>query len=360
MPGWQIAMRVIIALICALAFILTALAFRVGAYFNIIMILIMVGCVVVPLARLPYLIKNEIFWRFWKAPLAKENLRYWRQIVLRIAFWGLCAMTVCTGVIAAQFSEAERQTIYAIIGGGAAFLALISLIPKRVGAKPMSIFTAISIPIMVFILGDSLFPQLTGKGAVAVNSPFAQPSYMFHAGHNTMVNYHVAHSSQEHALDIVLTHPNGQSRDGDPDELTSYACFGAPLIAPVAGQVERVVSDQIDQPIGGSDPKNPAGNHIVIKMDDKHYALLAHMKKGSAAVKEGDRVARGDALGQCGNSGNTSEPHLHFQVQRYSDLFADGAYTYPVKFNATSRIRRGKQTSKDGLFYRRNDVMIPN
>lgn len=353
-------MRIIIAVICVIAFVLGVLAFRVGAYFNLVMMLIMAGCVIIPFARLPYIIKNEIFWRFWKTPFARDNLRYWRQILLRLVFWGLCAVTVYTGIVRAQFTAEELQGIYVMIGGGAAFLAIISLIPKRVGAKPMSIFAAISIPIMAFILGDSLYPQLSGKGAITAQAPFDQPSYMFHAGHNTMVNYHVAHSSQQHALDIVLTYPNGQSRDGDAKDLESYACFGAPLIAPVAGRIERVVTDKPDQAIGTSDPKSPAGNHVVIRMDDTHYALLAHMKEKSAIVKEGDLVAVGDKLGECGNSGNTSEPHLHFQIQRYPDLFAKGGYTYPVNFDGTTRVRGGKKLSQDGLFYRRNDMMIPN
>ncbi|WP_051279592.1 peptidoglycan DD-metalloendopeptidase family protein [Hellea balneolensis] len=359
-PTWQLIMRVVIAVLCGMAFLLGALAFKVGAYFNFIMLVIMAACLLVPLARLPYLINKEIHWAFWKAPFSKENRRYWRPILLRIIFWALCGFTVFTGVVAAQFQPDELKGIYFMIGGGALFLMLLSLIPKRIGGKPMSIFSAFAMPFMIFILSDSLFPQLTGKGAVTVNSPFADESYMFHAGHNTMVNYHVAHSSQKHALDMVTLHENGTENKGDKSKLEDYACFGAVLIAPVDGVIERVVSDQIDQPIGSRDPKNPAGNHVVIKMDDTHYALLAHMKQSSTVVSKGDRVSTGQKLGECGNSGNTSAPHLHFQIQRYPDLFAEGGYTYPVKFNNTTRIRRGKSVSKDGLFYIRNDQMAPN
>ena len=359
-PKWQIAMRILIAVACGMAFILGAFAFRAGIFFNYVLLVIMAACLLVPLARLPYLIKKEIHWPFWKAPFAKENISYWRPIALRVAFWALCGVTVFTGIVAAQFKSDELSGIYLMIGGGAAFLCLLSLVPKRVGGKPMTIFTAFAIPVMAFILGDSLFPQLSGKGAVAVNSPFAAPSYMFHAGHNTMVNYHVAHKSQKHSLDIVTVFEDGRENKGDRDILEDYACFGMSLIAPVAGEIVTVVSDHIDQPIGSTDSRNPAGNHVVIKMDDEHYALLAHLKQDSASVEVGDFVGVGDKLGECGNSGNTSAPHLHFQVQRYPDLFAEGGYTYPVKFNNTTRIRRGKSVTRDGLFYIRNDVMVPN
>lgn len=358
-PTWQIVMRIIIALLCVAAFALGALAFKAGAYFNYAMILIMAGCLIVPALRLPYLIKKEIHWSFWKAPFAKGNLRYWRQILLRVAFWALCAITVLIGVVVVQFKPDELLSVKLIVIGGAAFLCLISLLPKRVGAKPTSIFTAFALPIMLFILGDSLLPHLSGDDAVAVNSPFSDESYMFHAGHNTMVNYHVAHASQKYAIDSVLVHENGLEYNGSRDVLEDYACFGAPLIAPVKGEIVTVVRDMVDQPIGSMDPKNPAGNHVVIKMDDTHFAMLGHMKQGSVVVNVGDRVDIGDKLGECGNSGNTSGPHLHFQIQRHQDLFAEGGYTYPVKFNNTARIRRGKRVEEDGLFYIRNDVMVP-
>lgn len=355
-------MRVIIAVLCALAFLLGVAAFKFGIYFNYVMIVILASCLFVPLSRLPYLIKKEIKWNFWRAPFSKTNRPYWRPILLRVLFWIICALTVHVGVVAAQFKSGELGEIYMTIWGGAAFLCALSLIPKRVGGKPMSIFTGFSLPIMAFILGDSLFPQLSGKDAIAVNSPFTLESYMFHAGHNTLVNYHVAHSSQKHAFDMVLVHEGGRENNDDSSKaLKDYACFGAPLIAPVAGEIVNVVSDMIDQTIGGKQvPGKPEGNHVIIKMDDTHYAVLAHMKQNSAVVSIGDSVAVGQKLGECGNSGNTSEPHLHFQVQSKPDLFDKDSYTYPVKFNNTARIRRGKRVQKNGLFYIRNDRMVPN
>lgn len=352
-------MRGLIAVACVLAFLLGALAFKIGAYFNFVMVALMAACLLVPLARLPYLIYKEIHWGFWKSPFARDNRRYWRPILLRVVFWVICAVTVYTGVVSAQFKADELQGIYLSIAGCALFLCGLSLIPKRVGGKPMSIFAGFAILFMGFILGDSLFPQFSGKDAIAVSSPFETESYMFHAGHNTMVNYHVAHKSQKHALDMVLINEDGVENSGDKSNLEDYACFGAPLIAPVAGEIAVIVNDQIDQPIGSQDPKNPAGNHVVIQMDETHYALLAHMRQGSAVVSLGERVEVGQKLGECGNSGNSSAPHLHFQLQRFEDLFAEGGYTYPVKFDNTARIRRGKTVQKDGLFYIRNDRMVP-
>lgn len=61
------------------------------------------------------------------------------------------------------------------------------------------------------------------------------------------------------------------------------------------------------------------GNHAIIKSDDGVYALFAHLKEGSVTLKEGMRVKVGDPIAEVGNSGNTIQPHLHFQVMSEND-----------------------------------------
>jgi murein DD-endopeptidase MepM/ murein hydrolase activator NlpD len=67
------------------------------------------------------------------------------------------------------------------------------------------------------------------------------------------------------------------------------------------------------------------GNHIVIDMGDGRFTLYAHLQRGSATVRAGDQVRAGQQIARCGNSGNSSEPHLHFQVMdRSRPSFAAG------------------------------------
>lgn len=61
--------------------------------------------------------------------------------------------------------------------------------------------------------------------------------------------------------------------------------------------------------LGG--PRFIIGNHVVIRSDDGVFALVAHLQRGSVAVREGERVQAGQRIGSCGNSGNSSEPHVH-------------------------------------------------
>jgi murein DD-endopeptidase MepM/ murein hydrolase activator NlpD len=56
------------------------------------------------------------------------------------------------------------------------------------------------------------------------------------------------------------------------------------------------------------------GNHVILDLGDGVYAVFAHLRRGSLRVAKGDRVQAGDLLGEVGNSGNSSEPHLHFHL----------------------------------------------
>lgn len=62
------------------------------------------------------------------------------------------------------------------------------------------------------------------------------------------------------------------------------------------------------------------GNYLVLDIGDGVYAVYAHLRRGSLRVGVGDRVTAGQEIAECGNSGNSSEPHLHFQLMDGSDV----------------------------------------
>jgi murein DD-endopeptidase MepM/ murein hydrolase activator NlpD len=68
-----------------------------------------------------------------------------------------------------------------------------------------------------------------------------------------------------------------------------------------------------DLPPPERDRENPAGNHVVISCMNVEL-LMAHMENGSVAVEAGERVETGQLVGRVGNSGNTTEPHLHIHA----------------------------------------------
>jgi hypothetical protein len=104
---------------------------------------------------------------------------------------------------------------------------------------------------------------------------------------------------------------------GDPTKNESYYTFGQPAIAVADGTVVTAVNNLPEAPPKTFLPlplKDLGGNRIVLKIRDGVYVLYGHLMTGSITVKPGDTVKRGDVIARLGNSGNTSESHLHFHV----------------------------------------------
>ncbi|MDO9521542.1 MAG: M23 family metallopeptidase [Pseudohongiella sp.] len=164
---------------------------------------------------------------------------------------------------------------------------------------------------------------------VNIALPFGQGIYLVaHGGSHTVVNGHLRTldtdieryqrwRGQSRALDIFRITPSGMhaTRGLRPVEPESYATFGTPLLAPCTGKIALAVDGFDDMPVPQMDAGNMAGNFVAIDCGD-FFVILAHLRKGSMQVAEGDAVAPGDVLGEMGNSGNSSEPHLHVHAQR--------------------------------------------
>jgi murein DD-endopeptidase MepM/ murein hydrolase activator NlpD len=132
--------------------------------------------------------------------------------------------------------------------------------------------------------------------------------------------------SQRYAYDFVITDDNGNTYEGDGQQLEDYYAFGAPVTAPTDGTVVAVEDGLRDHPKPGSARVewrtwNIAGNYVIIKHDNGEYSTLAHLRKDSVTVVPGEEVSCGDIVGECGNSGMSTEPHLHFQVQDHSNFW---------------------------------------
>ncbi|SES25241.1 Peptidase family M23 [Gracilibacillus ureilyticus] len=143
--------------------------------------------------------------------------------------------------------------------------------------------------------------------------PIRDEWFVFWGGTNQFVNYHYVYDSQRYAYDLVM-HENGQTYKNEPGNVENYFAYGKVVTAPAAGKVVKVMDGKRDNPIGEMDENQPEGNCVIIEHAGSEYSLVAHLKQGSIVVKEGDIVKQGNLIGECGNSGNSSEPHIHFQV----------------------------------------------
>ncbi|MFZ4702478.1 MAG: urea transporter, partial [Candidatus Methylumidiphilus sp.] len=125
---------------------------------------------------------------------------------------------------------------------------------------------------------------------------------------------HTHREAWRHALDFHIVE-NGRNHRGDGFYATDYYCFGAPVLAPAAGQVVRLRSDLPDMPPGEVDLVNNWGNFVLLRMGNGRYVKLAHLKQGSLTVNVGEWVNLGQRIAACGSSGRSPQPHLHLHVQ---------------------------------------------
>ena len=112
----------------------------------------------------------------------------------------------------------------------------------------------------------------------------------------------------------------GSSYKGDSSRNESYLAFGQPIFAPCDGTIVLAIDGVPDNIPGSVNPIHMTGNTLVLKTAAEEYILMAHLKEGSIVVQKGQQVGQGDLLGECGNSGNSTEPHLHLQLQNTRDI----------------------------------------
>lgn len=155
-------------------------------------------------------------------------------------------------------------------------------------------------------------------GTVDLSSPLRGARYVvLHGGASPFMNGHFRVRPQNYALDILGLNVLGMRADifGDRSDLESYSIFGAELYSPCTGSIAVAMDDYEDLIPPATDPEHPAGNHVLVECEGVEV-LLAHMKQGSLRVEVGDSVTVETVLGQVGNTGNTSEPHLHIHAEQ--------------------------------------------
>ncbi len=167
-----------------------------------------------------------------------------------------------------------------------------------------------------------------------------------HGGSNKVINYHAVNTAQHYANDILKLNRWGtRARGIYPRQLDAYYIFGDIVYSPCDGIIVSAFDDLTDLAPSDMDHTHAAGNYIIILYQGKKI-LLAHLQQNSVLVQPGEQVHQGQPLSKVGNSGNTSEPHLHIHAEYggSSDRFGDGM-GIPIIF-----------TEKG--FLKRNDILI--
>lgn len=188
------------------------------------------------------------------------------------------------------------------------------------------------IAVLVAMPAARLLPEY---GSISVVSPVTGRWLGMNSPVDKVPSHGVRAYGQAYAIDLVYE-PVGKKRPafGEGPAMRSpeeYPAFGQPVRAMVDGEVVAVLDTLHDHRARSSmsgivymmiegairelaGPKFIIGNHVTIRSDDGVFAVVAHIKNGSALVNVGDRVRAGQEIAECGNSGNSSEPHVHAQL----------------------------------------------
>lgn len=198
-------------------------------------------------------------------------------------------------------------------------------------------------------------PKNTKRNQTKLALPFKGEWFIAWGGDTPEQNQHQKAPNQRFAFDILKVDANGKTHRGDGTKNEDYYAFGQEIVAPADGVVVYAVDGIHDNVPGEINRVFVAGNLVVVKHTDGEYSLFAHFKQNSIRVKVGDNVTKGQTVGLCGNAGNSSEAHLHFQFQD-APFFADEV-SMKIFFEKLNLKRPSKPETKNDYSPVKGDVV---
>lgn len=193
------------------------------------------------------------------------------------------------------------------------------------------------------------------KHQTELSLPFKGKWLVFWGGDTKELNQHHDVPNQKFAFDFLGADETGKTRKGNDNTNEDYFAFGREIISPADGNVTDVINGVRDNVPGSMNPYSAVGNAVIIQHRENEFSVLAHLKLDSIKVKVGDKVTRGHLIGLCGNSGNSSEPHLHYHLQN-TPIIQDGT-GIKCLFHKITIISNGRQQVKTDYSPVKGDVI---
>lgn len=187
-------------------------------------------------------------------------------------------------------------------------------------------------------------PYLEYDNVADLRLPFDGEWSVTWGGRSVEDNYHAANRNQRFAYDFVRRE-NGRSFRSDGERNRDYYAWRQPIRAAADGVVVVAVDGVPDNDPGTMNPRLPAGNHVILDHGNGEFSVSAHLARGSVRVAAGDTVQSGEMIGRCGNSGNSSEPHLHFHLQN-QPAFGRGD-GLPSRFRSYRAVRNEVESASE-------------
>jgi Peptidase family M23 len=194
----------------------------------------------------------------------------------------------------------------------------LALYPPRTFKNYFALAINSLVLVFFFMTLQSFIPQgfYSTESPIQLAFPLKMGTYYISQGGNhPVLNYHNVSPAQQYALDIVRLNFLGTRANGIyPQQLTNYAIFGETLYSPCDGTITNAIDNLPDLIPPQMDRQHPAGNYVLMQCEGFDI-LMAHLLRGSV-IKKVTEVKTGDAIAKVGNSGNTSEPHLHIHARK--------------------------------------------
>ena len=198
---------------------------------------------------------------------------------------------------------------------------------------------------------DALPPVV--ETTVPMRLPVEGEWFVFWGGATDELNQHLGAPSQRRATDLVIMDAGGKSHGGDGKRNEDYYAFGKTIVSASQGKVVVAIDGVPDNVPGVVNSFAAVGNMVVVQQAPAEFVVYAHLKQGTVAVKVGEEVKPGQRLGLCGNSGRSTEAHLHFHVQNQFAL--DGALGLEAVISGASVAREGKILTPDRYTFLKGD-----
>ncbi|HEU5032933.1 MAG TPA: M23 family metallopeptidase [Spirillospora sp.] len=255
---------------------------------------------------------------------------------------------------------ARFRTLFVVLG-----LVLSLTEPLHgIGALGTAGFALIVLGVVLFFVPGGA----RGRDPVVLRSPVEGRWVPVNSPADKVPSHGTHELGQTYAIDLVHV-PSGEWTPmrrwplaARPD---TFPSFGRDVLAPADGVVVRASGRQRDHWSRNSWPgvlyllvegmvfrqvlslltlsagRFVVGNSVVLDLGDGVYAVLAHLRRGSLRVRRGDRVLAGDVIAEIGNSGNTSEPHLHFHLMDRPRPLAAAGIPFAFPYTSAGTIRTG-------------------
>ena len=285
---------------------------------------------------------SRLWW--WKkgtlhGRLNRDDQTHFLQAVGRGYFWVVLGFT--TLIIFPR--SAEMVPLMATIAVVWALVLGLQLLQAKQTNRGTTIVMLLGGMILMFDTFQALRP--TVEPIVRIAAPFKGEWIVLQGGRSPLQSHHLVAYNQKYALDLVKIENGKIFRETEGN--ANVLCWEEPLYAPVDGTVVTSKGDMEDSEGLNfvTDPDDATGNTVTIQTEEGHYVVFAHLRQGSVVVSEGQSVKVGDPIGKTGNSGNTTMPHLHFQVQTHKDIWDPDNKSIPFAFGDGLVNRRNSQIS---------------